>query len=87
MRTVFKYVFDQWRDTTFDMPVGAMILTVQVQNDALVMWALLDTDDVAVKRSFVVLMTGQRIRPFLEKYIGTVQDKEGFVWHIFEVIL
>jgi hypothetical protein len=66
------------------MPLGAAILSVQLQRDAPCIWAVhqsgvTDTDD----REFQVIGTGIEFT-VLGTHIGTVQTGP-FVWHVFEV--
>lgn len=71
---------------TLDLPRGATILSIQVQNGAPTMWALVDKDAAHEKRSFTVISTGSPIRHDIAHlvYVGTFQVAAG-VWHLFEV--
>lgn len=81
------------------MPFDAEILTVQVQNEKVMLWAIVKTKteysnqayDVQVDyefRDFIVYLTGENmhLKP-TDKYIGTVQIDEGtYVLHVFEKV-
>lgn len=91
MRTIWKYHLQLANPTTHSMPVGAEILTVQRQHDAIVLWALVDDAERAREmREFLVVDTGQAIPDELDvRYLGTVQERSEapvFVWHVFEIL-
>jgi hypothetical protein len=86
MRTVFKYPLASIEQTVA-LPSGARILCVQAQSGALCLWALVDTDNPTVDRTFRVYGTGHALpSDFGSRYIGTVQQMNGaLVWHVFEL--
>ena len=74
------------------MPLGAKILSFQLQGETPCLWALVDPKAPHVDRLFRVAGTGV---PFLHRpsmrFLGTVQDpraltrlKGPLVWHLFE---
>ena len=73
-----------------DMPLGAKILTVQLQEKGICLWALVDPEAPCVLRRIELYGTGHSIEfgQLVErKYIGTVQTYSGaYVWHAFEVV-
>lgn len=82
---IWKYTLTP--DCTLKMPVGAEVLTVQVQDGELRLWALVNPNVVRVDRRFVVYGTGHDIKTseFDQRYIGTVQMNNGYlVLHVFE---
>jgi hypothetical protein len=66
------------------MPIGGEVLTVQLQNNQAVLWALVDPKDGLQERLFITLGTGLLAdSEHLGRYIGTYQ-RDAFVWHVFE---
>lgn len=88
MRTIHKYAIPIEDSFSFSMPIGARILAFQTQNGRPVLWALVDTENDTERRKFVIRGTGN---PILSEavdsdvHIGTIQ-KDGLVWHLFEVV-
>lgn len=67
------------------MPVGAQVLSVQVQRDITCLWAKVDIDAPKVDRTFELVGTGQSMREGPVTYIDTVQLAEGYLaFHVFE---
>jgi hypothetical protein len=84
MKTIWKYQISIGPVRVVDMPTDAEILTVQMQDSVLTLWALLDPTSWPKSRRFEVYGTGHPIDyPHELKYIGTVQDGP-LVWHVFE---
>ena len=85
MKTIWKYPIQE--EAIFEMPKGAEILSVQVQDGLPTLWALVDPDAPKERRGFLVVGTGWKLSHewFSQAriFIGTVQ-LGGFVWHIFE---
>jgi hypothetical protein len=88
MRTVYKYTLQARDDNAVSMPVGATILSAQVQDGDIQIWALVDPDAKKETRYFGVAGTGHPIDDnFAGKFIGTVQMYQGaLVFHVFEVL-
>lgn len=84
---IWKYVLQMEDEQTIKMPKGAKVLSVQMQNDEICVWALVDPAAELENKAFWIIGTGN---PFyldmnFAKYIGTVQQLGGrLVWHIFE---
>lgn len=66
------------------MPVGAQILTTQLQADKICLWAKVNPVGDSEQRYFVTVMTGESMMPSPGLYIGTVQVG-AFVVHVYEV--
>lgn len=79
-RQVWKYDVESG---SVSMPVGAELLSVQMQRGVITLWALVDPAAPAVHRSFVVVGTGQDLPDGDLVYRGTIQAG-AFVWHVFE---
>jgi hypothetical protein len=65
------------------MPVGAKILTVQIQAGVPVLWAMVNPDAIKETRIFSTVPTGRYFDPTDMEYIGTFQAEE-LVSHVFE---
>jgi hypothetical protein len=87
MKAIWKYEVKP-SHFTVEMPVGAKILTCQVQGESIQMWAMVDPDAPTVEKDFVTAGTGQYLDDLLVEtmdYIGTFQPTPGLVFHLFEV--
>jgi hypothetical protein len=78
-------------ESQLEFPSGATILSVQLQREVPVVWALVDPDEETREaRTFVTCPTGERFDVESDKrmsFLGTVQRRGGtFVWHIFEIV-
>lgn len=85
MKTIFKcklYILDSQH---ISIPAGARFLCVQEQGTNLCLWALVDTKQPLTLRQIQIVGTGYIADGcFEEGYIGTVQMKDGYVWHVFD---
>lgn len=89
MLTVYKYEVPLTDDFAIDMPCGARILSVQVQNGEPVLWALVDPEARELRRHFRLAGTGHMIdqAPADLLFIGTMQLRGGaLVFHLFEAL-
>lgn len=83
---IIKYTFEKGKDIqVFTMPEYATVLSVQLQNNDLVIWARVYDEAPVVKRTFQICYTGKEYNVLeLDRiYIGTVQYGD-MVLHIFE---
>ena len=88
MYAIYKYPlrFNSIGAETIDMPVGARILSVQMQGDTITLWALVQPGSKTETVRFTMIGTGWELPDdFATKnlYLGTVQY-ESLVWHIFK---
>lgn len=84
---IYKYAINITDEQVIELPKGAEILTAQLQDKILQMWAIVNPNAEKQKRVIEIYGTGHPF-PFgmaERKYIATVQ-KDGLVWHIFEFI-
>jgi len=81
---VFKYRLTP--DTSIiDMPVGAKVLSVQVQGEFAELWAMVDPAADTERRRFFVAGTGQPLPRDIGDFIATFQIPAfGLVFHAFE---
>jgi len=88
MRTIYKYKLPVGDEFALEMPAGAEVLTVQMQDDQPFIWALVNTDHSPQLRQFLVLGTGHDCsdtRICATNYVGTFQLLGGrLVFHLFE---
>ena len=85
MLSVWKFPLALKDEQSVRMPTGSEILTVQVQQGAIYLWALVAPKAPLVARTFMIFGTGDDISeegPRLA-YIGTVQQG-AFMVHVFE---
>lgn len=83
MITIYKYPLKT--SNTIELPEGAELLTVQIQNGEPYLWAKIDTDAPKEIKSIICVGTGHPIK-FDGKYIATfIMPDLGLVFHAFEV--
>lgn len=86
MITIHKFELYPATVQSMMMPIGAEILSVQVQHEHPYLWAKVDTDVDRATRRFAVIGTGHEIPEGVIEYIGTIQLEGGsLVFHVFEV--
>ena len=87
---IYKYKLGFQITKPIEMPAGAVILSVQLQDNELVLWAIVDPTAAPVTRTFRLAVTGEEIsKEELAdlNYLGTfLADGERFVGHVFERI-
>lgn len=88
MKTIYKYQLEVIEKQIVELPLGAQILTVQVQNGEPCIWAEVYNENKLVKRVFEIFGTGHELREGMgvdRKYIGTFQIHDGaLVFHLYE---
>jgi hypothetical protein len=89
MRTVYKYEIELHTLNDEDMvcilmPSCASPLSVGIQGQALVLWAIVDPARALAPYRVWVHGTGRVIHaPAHTQFLGTVQTPSGLVWHVF----
>jgi len=82
IRTVYKYpIYGAGAD--IQMPRGARVLCVQIQDDVPTIWALVDPNAELEGRHFRLMVTGGAFDADGLTYVGTYQQG-WFVGHVFE---
>lgn len=91
MKAIWKYTLKPI--VTFEMPVGAQVLSVDEQGDDICMWALVDPEAGKIHRKFMVFGTAHNIPephegPRMElTYVGSAQPGDRtLAFHVFEVL-
>lgn len=85
MESIWKFPLQVVDQQTIAMPVGAKLLTVQVQNDRPCLWALVAAEAVPVEDVDIRTHgTGHRFDAHVYEYIATYQLNNGaLVFHVF----
>lgn len=89
MKTVYKYPLRLINKQTIKMPEGAVILTVDIQDNQMQLWALVDVDPdkYDIDYTFYIVETGQDAQhiQYPNGYIGTVFfNRQDLVFHVFQ---
>jgi len=84
---IYKYPLNIDDEQEVSMPLGAEILTVQLQHGRPHLWAVVDDEQPNMcARKLVIIGTGNPM-PEVGRYINTFQSVNGgftLVWHVFE---
>jgi hypothetical protein len=84
MQTIYKYPLLILDEQELEMPMGAGLMTVQMQRGQPCLWVLVDTRNTMEKRKVLIRGTGHPATD-VGRYIATFQMKGGeLVFHAFE---
>lgn len=83
MTTIYKYPIGRTDQQIVAMPQGARILTAQVQDQQLCLWAEVDPALAKEPRTICIVGTGHAIPAGPLLYLTSVLDGP-FVWHVYE---
>lgn len=89
MKRIFKYDLKIADYQEIKMPIGAEVLSVQLQDGDLKIWAIVDPEKEVEVRHFEIYGTGHELsNNGPRKFLGTVQQNTYMcmVWHVFEYI-
>lgn len=83
---IYKYPLQEFSigGQFVSMPQGARLLTAQLQDDVLVIWAVVVQENIQVHRKIVLVGTGWVTIGAHGNYLGTVQYRSGLVFHVFD---
>lgn len=81
MKKIFKYAVPI--DGMMILPEGTKVLTVQMQDGIMVLWAEVDPGASKRGKIFYLCQTGDDV-PEYGNYISTTVSPGGIVWHIYE---
>ncbi len=86
MPAVFKYSVTRGTEHRLQLPQGARLLGIDLQQGQLYVWALVEPERPAVERLVRLYPTGANMRPDVRRtYIGTVIVNDGrLALHAFE---
>jgi hypothetical protein len=82
MKTIHKYPLLSCATQSVQVPQGAELLSVQVQDNNIFFWALVQTARKSTSLRVEIVGTGLPANYSKEAYFGTVQ-LPPFVWHVF----
>jgi hypothetical protein len=86
--TIYKYPLKITGTQQIELPINAVLLTVQMQGETLCLWAKVEERNTVDDRTIEIFGTGHPIDNYARSYIGTVQEECGadgvLVWHVFE---
>ena len=85
-KLIYKYNLNKYGYINISVPKGSEVLTAQIQNGDLVVWILHDTNYNLIEKEFYTAYTDMPFYASNKKYISTVQDNDGLVYHVFEII-
>ena len=86
MNTIFKYVLDATDDQILKIPMSARILSVESQKDSIVLYAMIDSEEIVKRGVFIKIRgTGHNCdKVDADDYFTTVKMYEdGLVFHVF----
>ncbi len=84
---IWKFQLELTDRQTLSMPIGAELLTIQVQRDVPQLWALCNPDAEKEPRTIAIYGTGHLVPNEYGKYIATFQISNGaLIFHAFEVV-
>lgn len=84
MKTIWKYTLNTTDTQSIELPVMSQILTAQLQNAKLQLWALVDSEED--RREYITIRiygTGHSIHKENLEYINTFQEA-SLVFHVFK---
>jgi hypothetical protein len=84
MKTIWKFTLKTTDEQVIEMPRGAKLLTVQMQDNRPQLWALVDSVKPNEQRTIATFGTGNPAED--GEYIGTYQMRGGeLVFHVFDI--
>lgn len=82
-RTIWKFTLNSNMDQPVQMPGNSKILTAQMQDGKICLWATVTPGVPIGQRLIKIYGTGWDMDTTIHPYIATVQDG-ALVWHIFD---
>ena len=87
MNTIHKFPLKITDAQTIPMPMGAQMLSVDLQKGQLMLWALVENTNPTVLRTVYIFGTGNPVDlKGTKRFLGTVQhyvNEYSLVWHVF----
>ena len=83
---IYKYQIPKPNDdgiSYIEMPTCSEPLSVGLQGDNMVLWAMVWSEHYKENKVFIVVTTGVEY-PYSGKFIGTITSSSGVVWHVLE---
>lgn len=82
MKTIWKFPLIVTDEQQIVLPAGSSALSVGYQDETLMLWALIDTEQPGRWSRVRVIGTGNPADVDGFIYVGTVHDRWGLVWHV-----
>ena len=83
MKTIYKYPIEITDEQTVSIPIGAQVLSAQMQGTQLCIWAMVDSTNFNCNRRVRIFGTGNPVELDSNwKFVDSVQERI-FVWHVF----
>jgi hypothetical protein len=82
---IYKFIIPLQSTPFVYMPKGANIVSCQIQDEKITVWALCDPNAEKAKRYFAVVNTGEEFSNVNLRFIATVQ-LGAYVYHVHEII-
>lgn len=89
MKTIWKFELKVVDIQNIEMPKNAQILSVKMQNEIPVLYALVNTDNESEERLIEIFGTGHEVMhdTSVSQYIGTFKMRnDKLMFHVFEHI-
>lgn len=84
MQKIYKYELDNALEQKLLLPIGADILDVDMQDEKIILWAIVDVDaQVYEIRQIHMFYTGHECHMGNYTHLATLQNN-GIVKHVFE---
>ncbi len=85
MRTIYKYVLPLTDESLFSFYKDSVPLSVQIQDDNICLWMLVENKSEMEERKVWIRGTGHDCAHMnKQEYVGTAQEADGrLIWHIF----
>lgn len=84
MKKIYKYILPITDNPVIQVPKDAILLDIQVQNDIVVCWLIVNTESYLVDIIFKIYGTGSEINTDKLLYLKTVKThNDKLIWHIF----
>lgn len=83
-QSIWKFDLQVESEQIIRLPKDADILSVQIQNGAPRIWAIVNTVNPVVDRHVYMFGTGHPFDKPDANYVGTIQEAQGaLIWHVF----
>lgn len=85
MRVIYKYTIEDF-ETNIRIKGFVTVLSAKVQNGKIVLYCMIVKDSQEDELNISIIGTGHSLtdkRVSDKKYLDTVIDDDGYVWHIF----
>ncbi len=81
-KTIWKFQLKLDGYQEVEMPADAEIIAIQIQDNAICVWAIVNPSAPVKVFKFEIFGTGRAMADLPRKYVGTVYP-DGYVFHVF----